>query len=64
MPLSFLYYHLAEQWPLVQQKMLASKKKHQRFPESLPFSGPQKKGHIVSPECYSGNNNHIISFAE
>jgi len=26
MPLSFLYYHVAEQWRLVQQKMLAAGK--------------------------------------
>jgi len=28
MPLSFLYYHVAEQWQLVQQKMIATGKNY------------------------------------
>jgi hypothetical protein len=30
--MSFLYYHVAEQWRLVQQKMVAAEKKLSRLP--------------------------------
>jgi len=46
MPLSFLYYYVAEQWSLVQQKMaIAEKNYHDRLRTTIAFK-PAKNADI------------------
>jgi len=61
MPLSFLYYHITEQWRLVQEKMVAVEKKLSWLP---PYQSRYQTGKKYRPitlaKGYLGNNPHEI----
>ena len=60
MPLSFLYYYVAEQWRLDQQKMDAIGKIYHACPRITLAFKLAKWAPITLAECYLGNNQDRI----